>query len=369
MKVNEKRVLDLLLEMIKIDSVSYEEKPMSDFLENYFKVKGMEVYRDNAGEKFGGNGSNILVFVKGTIEGPAICFNAHQDTVSPGNGIKPVVKDGFIYSDGDTVLGGDDKGGIAAILEAFEYVSENKIPHRDMYFLFTICEELGMLGIKNFDYSKLPCKDIFIIDAPGTPGKISLAGPAKDGILATFKGKKAHAGIEPEKGANAACMLAKAISGVKFGRVDEETTSNIGRIEGGGQTNVVTEDAFFTAEIRSRSGKKLAEQVELIRKSCLDAAKEFGGSVVFEVSHDYPEIKLDKSSFVYNQLCKAYAKEGIEVEYVLSGGGGDSNIMAGQGYKCCGTGCGMFNVHSTNESLCLKDLHTAVRITVTMMTE
>lgn len=369
MQVNEQRILDLFLKMVQIDSVSYEEKPMGDFLEEYFQARGLEVYRDKAGEQFGGNGSNILVHIPGTIEGDSICFNAHQDTVSPGKGIVPVVKDGFVHSQGDTILAGDDKAGIASILEAYEYVRENNIPHRDLYLFFTICEELNMMGIKHFDYTKLPCKNILIVDAPGTPGKISLAGPAKDGIVATFKGKKAHAGIEPEKGANAACMVANAIARVKFGRVDEETTSNIGRIEGGGQTNVVTEDAFFTAEVRSRNSQKLIEQVELIRKACEDAARELGGSVVFEVSHDYPEIKLDKESFIYKQLLKAYDKEGIKVEYVMAGGGGDSNIMAGHGYQCCGIGCGMRDVHSTDESLCLEDMHMAVRLIVTMMTE
>ena len=369
MQVNEKRLLDRLLEMIAIDSVSYEEKPMSDFLETYFKNKGLEVYRDQAGEKFGGNGSNILVHIPGTMEGEAICFNAHQDTVEPGRGIKPVVKDGYLVSSGDTILAADDKAGIATIMEAYDYVKENNIPHREMYFLFTICEELNMMGIKNFDFSKLPTKNIYVIDSAGSPGVMTMKNPAKVGIVATFTGKKAHAGIEPEKGVNACCAMAKAIAGVHFGRIDPETTSNVGRVEGGGQTNVVSDSAFFTAEIRSHSAETLEAEIEKVRKSCEKAAAAFGAQVDVQVSYDYPTKKLDPESFVYKQCYAAYVKEGITPKQIIGGGGGDSNIMAGHGYMACGLACGMTDVHSSKEKLNLAEFAQTVRIVVTLMTE
>lgn len=176
--------------MIRIDSVSLHEKEMADWLEAYFKNRGFDVYRDEAGKNFGSNGGNLLIHVPGTMEGEALCFNAHIDTVSPGNGIEPVVDGEFLVSKGDTILAADDKSGIAAILEAYEYIRENNIPHREMYFLFTICEEQNMMGSKNFDVSKLPCKNMVSIDGAGKPGVIVTAAPAKDGIVATFKGKK-----------------------------------------------------------------------------------------------------------------------------------------------------------------------------------
>ena len=161
MQFNEKRMLDRLMEMIRIDSPSFHEKPMTDYLEKYFKDRGYEVYRDEAGSKFGSDGGNVLVHIPGTMEGEAICFNAHQDTVEPGRGIEPVYKDGKVTSAGDTVLGADDKSGIAMLMELLDVIKENNVPHREMYYLFTICEEQGMPGAKNFDISKLPCRNLW----------------------------------------------------------------------------------------------------------------------------------------------------------------------------------------------------------------
>lgn len=369
MNFNRERMLNRLIEMIQIDSISFEEKAMSDYLEKYWLDKGLEVYRDQAGEKFGGNGSNILVHIPGTMEGEALCFNAHQDTVEPGRGIKPVVDGNLLRSSGNTILGADDKSGIAMLMEAYDVLQETKTPYREMYFLFTICEEQNMHGAKNFDISKLPCKGIFSLDGAGSLGNMSIAGPAKDGIKVTFKGKKAHAGIEPEKGANAAVMLAKAIAAVKFGRIDAETTSNVGRISGGDMTNVVTDEAFFTAEVRSHSQEKLDREVDLIRQASLAAAAEMGGEAIVEVSHDYPTIKADFNSFIHKKLVEAYTKESYEIKQVISGGGGDSNIFAGFGYQCAGISTGMKDVHSSSETLDLDIWMKAMRVLYRMMTD
>ena len=367
MNFNRERMLSRLIEMIQIDSVSFEEKAMSDYLEKYWIEKGLEVYRDNAGEKFGGNGSNILVHIPGTIAGEALCFNAHQDTVEPGRGIQPVLDGNLLRSSGNTILAADDKSGIAMLMEAYDVLQETGDLHREMYFLFTICEEQNMHGAKNFDYSKLPCKGIFSLDGAGSLGNMSIAGPAKDGIKVTFKGRKAHAGIEPEKGINAAVMLAKALSAVKFGRIDHETTSNVGRIAGGDMTNVVTDEAFFTAEVRSHSQEKLDREVNAIRQASLAAAAEMCGEAIIEVSHDYPAIKADFNSFIHQKLMEVYAKEGYEIKQVISGGGGDSNIFAGQGFQCTGISTGMKDVHSSSETLDLDVWMKALRILYLMM--
>lgn len=369
MQFNEKRVLDRLFEMIRIDSPSFEEKPMTDYLEAYFKDRGFEVYRDNAGEAFGSNGGNVLVHIPGTMEGEAICFNAHQDTVEPGRGIEPVYENGVVSSKGDTILGADDKSGIAMLMELLDVIQENNIPHREMYYLFTICEEQGMHGAKNFDISKLPCRNLYALDGTGQVGGISMAGPSKYGIKATFRGKAAHAGIEPQNGVNAVCMAARAISLIKFGRIDEETTSNVGRIEGGGMTNVVPDEAWFTAEVRSHSDEKMQQQLTLIQDACQQAAKEFGGEAQVELSHDYPAIKADKDSFLYKLNLYAIEKEGITPRFVISGGGGDANIFSGKGFQCGGITTGMFDVHGVNETLQMDVFQTAFNVVFRMMTE
>ena len=200
MQYNKERILSRLMEMIRIDSVSYKEGPMTDYLQKYFEDRGYEVYRDQAGKAVGGDHSgNLLIHIPGTMEGESICLNAHQDTVEPGIGITPVLEDGKLKSSGDTILAADDKSGIAIMLELLEVLNETGTPHRDMYYLFTICEESGMYGAKNFDYSKIPTKNIFSLDGAGNLGFILKSGAGKDVLTITFHGKSAHGGIEPEK--------------------------------------------------------------------------------------------------------------------------------------------------------------------------
>ena len=232
----------------------------------------------------GTSSGNLLIHIPGTMEGESICLNAHQDTVEPGIGIVPVLEDGKLKSSGDTILAADDKSGIAIMLELLEVLKETGTPHRDMYYLFTICEESGMYGAKNFDYSKIPTKNIFSLDGAGNLGFILKSGAGKDVLTITFHGKSAHGGIEPEKGINAINAAALAISKVKFGRIDPETTSNIGRIEGGAATNIVTDKVTFTCEVRSHSQAQIEAQVQKIMDACQEAATEFGATVDIDVT-------------------------------------------------------------------------------------
>lgn len=352
MQYNQERVLSRLIEMIKIDSVSYHEEPMTNYLQKYFEDLGYEVYRDEAGKKIGGdNSGNLLLHIPGTLEGEAICLNAHQDTVEPGIGIEPVLENGILRSKGDTILGADDKSGIVMMMELLDVLKETNTPHRDLYFLFTVCEECGLYGAKNFDASKLPAKNIFALDGAGKLGVLLKSGAGKDTITVTFHGKKAHGGIEPEKGINAIAVAASAISRVKFGRIDPETTSNIGRIEGGGETNIVTDTVTFTCEVRSHSQAQIEAEVNKICKACQDAAAEFGATVDINVDHFCPPQKPDPDCFMSKAMVIAHEREGIPVEYAVSNGSGDTNIFAGMGFNCSGISTGMFDVHTTDEYL------------------
>ncbi len=369
MHINTNRMIEHMMKLIRMDSPTLQEKEVTDYLEAYLKERGAEIYRDNSHVNFGGTSGNLLAFFKGTIEGEPICFNAHLDTVEPGLGIEPVIEGEFVVSAGDTILGADDKAGVASILEALEAVRENKLPHRDIYLLFTPCEEKGMWGAKNFDYNKLPCKDIVSVDAGGEAGVIAIAGPAKYGIVATFSGKKAHAGIEPEKGINAINMAASAICSLEFGRLDHETTANIGRIEGGAATNIVTDSVYFTAEVRSRSMDKLVQQVEVIKEACKAAADRFGGTVNIEIDKSYPSLYLDQNSEIYKKVSAAFAAEGIAVKPTVIGGGGDCNMMSHLGYNCAIISCGMYQVHTSDERLNISELSATASVLLRLMTE
>lgn len=368
MYINTDRMISHMMKMIRMDSPTLKEKEVTDYLEAYLRERGAEIYRDNAHEKFGGSSGNLLAFFKGTLEGDPICFNAHLDTVEPGIGIEPVIKGDYVVSAGDTILGADDKAGIASILEALEAARENKLPHRDIYLLFTPCEEKGMWGAKHFDYDKLPCKDIVSVDAGGEAGIIAVGGPAKYGIVATFTGKKAHAGIEPEKGINAINMAASAICSLQFGRLDHETTANVGRIEGGAATNIVTDSVYFTAEVRSRSMEKLVKQVGIIEEACKAAAERFGGSVSIEIDKSYPSLVLDQDSNIYKKVSAAFAAENIPVKPTVIGGGGDCNMMSHLGYNCAIISCGMYDVHTSDERLNISELTVTAKVLLKLMT-
>jgi tripeptide aminopeptidase len=367
--LNKERMLKNLFNMIRIDSVSLQEKDMANWLVKYFTEKGEQVYADDCGSTFAGNSGNLMIYIKGSIEGEALCFGAHMDTVEPGNGINPVIKGNYIESDTKTILAADDKAGIAAILEAYEYIKENNKPHRDLYLLFTVCEEIGMLGAKNFDCSKLGTKNIIIIDATGPAGKIAYAAPAKEDIKVKFLGKKAHAGIEPEKGVSAICIAGEAISNMTLGRIDSETTANLGRIEGGGQTNIVTDEVYLTAEVRSHNVEKLNEVVAEIKAACEMSAAIFGGKVEITSYQDYPNMKLNRESFIYNHCVKAFEKENIQANPVVIGGGSDANVLSANGFDCAIISCGMEKVHTVEERLNIEELYITSKVIFNMMTE
>ncbi len=365
--LNKDRLINNFIEMVKVDSPSCKELEMAKFLVNYLNERGIEAKIDDAGEGFGGNTGNVIAHIKGQDSENPICFAAHMDQVMPCLGVKPIIDGNLIKTDGTTTLGADDKAGIAAILEALECVLEDKVPHRDIYLLFTACEESGLNGAKNFKSENLPCKDVVILDAGGATGVIAYKAPAQETIKVTFHGKKAHAGIEPEKGINAIVVASHAISNMHIGRLDELTTSNIGRIEGGGATNIVTDEVTFTAEIRSHVPERLAEEIEHMKKCCVDAAEKFNATCDFINENAYPSFELSKDSYVFKLSEEAIRKVGIEPNPMIIGGGSDANIIANLGYRCAILSVGMYEVHTVNEYVNTDEMYQAAQMVYHMM--
>jgi len=365
--ISKQRLLDRFVEMVQVDSPSREEKPMADWLMNYLKNKGIEATIDDAGSKYGGNSGNIVAYIPGKPGEMPLCFAAHMDQISPCKGVKPQIDGDIVRSDETTTLGADDKGGIAAILEALEDVLEENAEHRDIYLLFTVSEEIGMHGVKHFDANRLPCKDIIVLDAGGATGTIAYKAPAQMKIKATFHGVKAHAGIEPEKGINAIVVASNAISKMRIGRIDSTTTSNIGRIEGGDATNIVTDEVYFTAEIRAHDSARLKEELSYMEKCCLDAAAQYGVSCDFHSEESYPSFELDMNSPLFAMTVKAHEDAGVKPEPVVIGGGSDANILAKQGYRSAIISLGMYDVHTVNEYLNVEDCYKAAQVCSNLM--
>ncbi|RDY26916.1 M20/M25/M40 family metallo-hydrolase [Romboutsia weinsteinii] len=366
--ISKERLQDTFINIVKVDSPPKHEIEMANWLVKYLEARGIESKIDNVDSKFDGNSGNVIAYIKGSLDIEPICFQAHMDQVVPCIGVKPVVEGNIIKTDGTTTLGADDKAGIAAILEALEHIKEENIPHRDIYLMFTVCEEVGMYGCKHFDTNDLPIKNIVILDAEGKPGTIAYKAPSKEHVEITFNGRKAHAGIEPEKGINAVVAASHAISNMHVGRLDSETTSNIGGINGGGPTNIVTDEVTFNAEIRSHSMEKLQNEINHMKRCCDEAASKF--NTTYEINHNnsYPSFELSKESYIYRLSEKCIKNAGIEPNPMVIGGGSDANILAQKGYDCAIIILGMYKPHALEEYLNIDELYLTTKAVANMMT-
>ncbi len=360
--INEDRLINRFLKYVKIDSPTKSELKFASFLMKEMEKIGLEVTMDDAGGKVGCNSGNLIGRLKGNTDGETILFSAHMDTVSPGIGIKPIIKDGVIYSDGATILGADDKAGIAAIMEALEVILEKDIPHGDIEVAFTIHEEGGLFGAKNLDYIKLKAKSAFVLDSSKEPGEIIIQGPAQNKINAKFIGKEAHAGVAPENGISAIQMLSEAISNMKLLRIDEVTTANIGIISGGHATNIVPKEAIFKAEARSLNDYKLREQTDHMIKCCEDAANKYGGQVEVEVINSYGAFKVDEEDEVVKKVKVACSNIGLNPKVTSSGGGSDTNVINANGITAVNLGIGERKPHTLEEHIYIKDLENVSKL-------
>ena len=366
--INKERLLNQFLEYVQIDSESKHEAAMGFRLKADLEAMGFEVYTDRAGETFGSDGFNVMVRFPGEIPGEPMLLSAHMDTVVPGNGVKPVIVDGVIHSDGTTVLGGDDKSGICGILEAVRVIQENRLPHRSAEILFSIGEEGGMKGAKAFDVSVLKSTRGYILDSSGAPGKVIVQAPGQMKIDANVYGKKAHAGLAPEEGISAIQVAAKGVAAMNLLRIDEETTCNIGTFTADFATNIVPDKVHIFGEIRSRNYDKLVRQGEHMRSCLQKACDEAGAKLECELITNYVSYKVDEDSEIVGFVRKAIESIGCTPLVTAGGGGSDANIWNQKGIPSVVLGTGMTKVHTAEESLKIKDLEDTARLTLALLT-
>ena len=355
--INQERMIDQLLELVQIDSPSGKEGAVAQRLEEILTDLGMTVTFDNIHEKLGTETGNLIATLKGTTQGTPILFSSHMDTVQqPGESVKPVIDGDTIKSDGSTILGSDDKAGITAFIEAIRVIKENNLPHGDIQAVFTIWEEGGLFGSKYLDYSLVKAERAFVLDTGGPIGSGNNQGPAQDKIEAVFKGKAAHAGVAPEEGISAIMMAAKAIDNMKLLRIDEETTANIGVIEGGKATNIVTPEVKIVAEARSLNNDKLDAQTSHMVKAMEDAAAAFGGTVEVKTERLYSAFKLEADSPLVKMAEGIFATMGVTADIGPSGGGSDTNHFNNNGVPAINLSVGMDKAHTLEENIKIADL-------------
>lgn len=365
--VNQERMVQEFLELVKIDSLTLNERMMADVVRLKLEELGLVVEEDGAGQKIGGNAGNLFCTIKGSRQVPTILLMAHMDTVVPGIGKKPRIEGNIIKTDGTTILGGDDVAGIECILEAVRVLKEEKIEHGDIEIAFTIAEEGGLLGAKNLDYSKIKAKYGFVMDDGGKIGHVAVSAPSQNKIDMVVKGKAAHAGVEPEKGISAFQIAAEAITKMKLGRIDEETTANIGMIQGGHATNIICDRVEIKAEARSRDQKKLESQTNHMKECFEKAVRIYGGSFEFTSELMYPSFMIQETAGIIDILEKASRDEGLDLILESTGGGSDTNIINGKGIQAVDISVGMDKVHSVEEQICIDDLVKAAQFLVSII--
>jgi tripeptide aminopeptidase len=355
--IDSDRIVEEFLELVQIDSETKFETEIAKVLTQKFSALGVQVVEDDTTSQTGHGAGNLICTLEATKEGvDPIYFTSHMDTVVPGKSIKPSIEDGYILTDGTTILGADDKAGLAVMLEAIKVLKEQNIEHGKIEFIITAGEESGLVGAKALDRSLITAKFGFALDSDGKVGNIIVAAPTQAKVKAVIYGKTAHAGVAPEKGVSAITIAAKSISKMPLGRIDEETTANIGRFEGGSQTNIVCDRVDILAEARSLIPEKMEAQVQKMKKAFEETAELMGGKAEVEVTVMYPGFKFFDGDHVVEIAKKAAAKIGRDSELLHSGGGSDANVIAGHGIPTVNLAVGYEEIHTTNERMPIEEL-------------
>ncbi len=361
-KQMEDRVLETFLELVKIDSETYHEQAISAYVCDIAQACGFAYHVDNAGKAIGGETGNVYVWIPAAgVDAPPVIFSSHLDTVSPGRGVEPVVNRGRVVSRGDTILGADCKAGAAVAIELMHLSSEGKLSHGPLELVFTVAEEKQLQGARNLEWDRLKARNAFVLDGAGAVGEVINASPTQDNLLFTFKGRAAHAGVEPEKGINAIYGASWAISLMRLGRIDSETTANIGTISGGHAVNVVPDRVVVEGEVRSLDPQKLEEQKKSMLKAAMEAEVSVGVGVEVKVERAYDGFLIDPDDPMMLLASEAGKAMGIRIEKKSSGGGSDANILNASGIKSVVLGMGARESHTTHEYLETQELRKLVR--------
>lgn len=367
--INKDRILAEFCELVKLKCSSRAEREVADAVKAKLVAAGLKAGEDDVAAKIGGNCGNILGYLPGNLPGaPVVMLSAHLDSVEPCTDIEPQIEGDVITSRGATVLGGDDKAGVVAILEALRVIREQGTSHGDVQVIFTVSEESGLNGSKNMDKGLLKADFGYVLDSGGAPGRIVNAAPGQNSIKVVIHGKAAHAGIAPEEGLNAIVVAGKAMAQLRQGRIDFETTANVGTIKGGTATNIVPELVEIACEARSRSPEKLADQTKHMVKTFEQIAADNGARAEVTVTRAYDPYVLDDESPVVSIARRAAESIGLPAVLEGTGGGSDANYFNTYGVPSAVLGVGMSKVHTTDEYIKITDLYGSAELVVAIIT-
>jgi tripeptide aminopeptidase len=367
--IQAERLKSLFLDLVQIDSLSRREGQIAERLARELKDLGASVMFDRAHEAVGGEVGNLIARVPGTVDARPFLLCAHMDTVEPGIGVRPIVEDDVIRSDGTTVLGGDDKSGIAIVCESIRAARETGRPHPPIDVVFTICEELGLLGARHLDIGQVAARRGLVFDSDA-PGCVFTRAPGSQRVEAVVRGRAAHAGMAPERGVSAIRVAADAITTMRLGRIDAETTANLGVIHGGRAVNIVPDEVRIRGEARSHDLARLAGQTAHMRACFEEAASRHpGASVDVSIVPMYEPMNVADDAAVLRLLRIAAERVGRPLHCARMGGGGcDANILNQRGFEVVNLGTGMRDIHTTKEWLRVSDMVSAAEVTLSALT-
>ncbi|MFD2611912.1 M20/M25/M40 family metallo-hydrolase [Paenibacillus gansuensis] len=370
--VNQERLVQEFMELVQVDSETRNEQEISQVLKKKFAEYGLTVTEDNAQEKTGFGANNLFASLAATSdkELPRLFFTCHMDTVTPGKGIKPRVdEDGYIRSDGTTILGADDKAGIAAMFETIRVLKENNIPHGKIQFVISVGEESGLIGARAMDASYMDADFGYALDSNGAVGGIAVAAPTQVRLYVDIRGKSAHAGVNPEDGISAIQVASKAVSRMNLGRLDKDTTANIGKFAGGDQTNIVCDYVRVEAEARSLYQEKVDKQVGHMKEAFESAASDFGATVDIKTELLYPAFNYGDDAPVVQLAMRALETIGKTPNTFQTGGGSDANMFNGMGIPTVNLAVGYEHIHTTKEQILVSELVDTARAVVAIVQE
>ena len=344
--INRDRLVQTFTDLARIDSPSGEEEVIAAYLTERLEQLGFTVARDAYG--------NVIASEGG--ESPLL-LSAHMDTVEPGRGVQPLIDGDVIHTDGSTILGGDCKAGLAAILESLESVAEDGTPRRAVEIALTREEEIGLLGAKNLDFSMIRAKEAIIFDGEGPVKRVTSGSPTHLAFEIDITGRAAHAGVEPEKGISAIQIAAEMIVQMRLGRLDENTTFNIGVIKGGSVRNAVPEKANLVGETRSLDSGALEKVHSYLLNILQDTSNRWTEATInWDIREEFRGYRLDESDSAVVRVMETLAQIGLTPELGLSGGGTDGNVFQLHGMQAVVVGASMHDAHTVRETVLISEL-------------
>lgn len=361
--MDQKRLINLFLEVAQINALSGKEKPLADYIKSFLSTLGYSIHEDDSAKFTNSNTGNLICKIG---DGGNFILLSHMDTARPTESVKPVMLQDRITSSGDTVLGVDNRAGVAVLLYTLEKIAKENFSVKDFTVAFTTCEETTLFGSKNLGVNG-EIKHGFIFDSGYRPGNFIYSACGAIGLKIKIIGRASHSGIAPEKGINSMQVAAKAISRLPLGRIDEETTMNIGTLKSGSAVNVIPELSELEGEVRSFNLKKAEDNFNLLVKIFNEEANKVGAKVEIEHFWDFVPYTIPEASYVFQETVRAIMKVGLIPSPKISLGGSDANSLNGRGIESVNLGIGAQNPHSNDEFIFIEDLIKSAEIALELV--